>query len=130
MDRAPATPPSRLAAEFPSVAQLPRDELHELMHEPDDVHARSDQEAHLAALVHSLPDVRSLYDEHQQLLEEVERAAGTSFSHAARNSELRPALENVREQTRAAHEQARMAEAAWPAIEAEMSEAYKVSFRN
>lgn len=47
-------------------------------------------------------------------------------AHTEYNMELRPVLEAVRNDTRAAFEQARETEDAWPAVEREMTEAYKV----
>ncbi|PKI85743.1 hypothetical protein MVES_000258 [Malassezia vespertilionis] len=88
---------TRLADEFPEVAALPREDLRELaeQHTPQ-------QMAYFGAVFDSLPQVRSLYEEHTRLLEQVEAAAGT-----------------------AAYVHAREMESAWTATERAMHEAYK-----
>ncbi|WFC94919.1 hypothetical protein MBRA1_001557 [Malassezia brasiliensis] len=119
MDSARPSEASPLAHEFPRIAQLSRDELRELVETPANAHEARDQSAYLDALLHTLPDVRALYDEHEQLLHDVECAA-------AQNEQLRPVLLALRAQTRATYDEACAADAAWPAIEREMDEAYKV----
>lgn len=69
---------ARLAAEFPSIAQLSRDEMREVLGESHDPRIQEDQAAYFDALLHSLPEVRDLYDEHKALLERVEEQAGRS----------------------------------------------------
>ncbi|KAI3620643.1 hypothetical protein CBS9595_002610 [Malassezia furfur] len=118
MDAARPTDASPLVHAFPRIAQLSRDELRELVETPANTHEARDQAAYVDALLHTLPDVRALYDEHEQLLHDVELAA-------AQNEQLRPTLLALRAQTRAAYDEACAADAAWPAIEREMDEAYK-----
>lgn len=76
MDAAQPPDASPLAHAFPRIAQLSRDELRELVETPANAHEAREQAAYVDALLHTLPDVRALYDEHEQLLHEVERAAG------------------------------------------------------
>lgn len=77
MDAARPTDASPLVHAFPRIAQLSRDELRELVETPANTHEARDQAAYVDALLHTLPDVRALYDEHEQLLHDVELAAGT-----------------------------------------------------
>ncbi|WFD04949.1 hypothetical protein MVES1_000274 [Malassezia vespertilionis] len=104
---------TRLADEFPEVAALPREDLRELaeQHTPQ-------QMAYFGAVFDSLPQVRSLYEEHTRLLEQVEAAA-------AQNAAKRPALLALRDETSAAYVHAREMESAWTATERAMHEAYK-----
>ncbi|WFD42997.1 hypothetical protein MPSI1_001648 [Malassezia psittaci] len=109
----------RIADEFPSAAQLMREDLQELADTPSDAISSEKQAEFLDALVYEDAEVRALYDEHQQLLKSVEDAA-------AHNIQLRPELEYARQQTREAFEDARATEATWQVVERELNEAYKV----
>lgn len=64
---------TQLAAEYPTLAALPREDLVALA----DADASAPNEALLEATVRTLPNVSEEDDEHLALLEQVEHAAGT-----------------------------------------------------
>lgn len=67
-----------LARDYPALAALPRDELEYLLTAPLDDNIQADQDVYLDALIHSLPEMHALYDEHRRLRGLVENAAGTA----------------------------------------------------
>mgnify|MGYP007068419944 CR=1 FL=1 len=67
-----------LARDYPALAALPRDELEYLLAAPLDDNIQADQDVYLDALIHSLPEMHALYDEHRRLRGLVENAAGTA----------------------------------------------------
>ncbi|WFD26243.1 GTPase regulator Nrf1 [Malassezia nana] len=110
-----------LARNFPSVASLTRDDWQALLAESLDPTQHADQVRLYEAVVHNLPSVRAMYEEHEALLRRVEQAAAV-------NEAQRPALEELRAKTRAAYAQARMLEQQWPCVEQSMIEAHKQRF--
>lgn len=68
---------SALARDFPSVASLTRDDWQALLAESLDPTQHADQVRLYEAVVHSLPSVRAMYEEHEALLRRIEQAAGT-----------------------------------------------------
>ncbi|EDP44014.1 hypothetical protein MGL_1411 [Malassezia globosa CBS 7966] len=106
---------TQLAAEYPTLAALPREDLVALA----DADASAPNEALLEATVRTLPNVSEEDDEHLALLEQVEHAA-------ARNEARRSELETLRDETRRAFVYARTLETQWPGVERALREANKV----
>lgn len=105
---------TQLAAEYPTLAALPREDLVALA----DADASAPNEALLEATVRTLPNVSEEDDEHLALLEQVEHAA-------ARNEARRSELETLRDETRRAFVYARTLETQWPGVERALREANK-----
>lgn len=65
---------SALTRDFPSTSKLTREDLEELLASSEG--RGSDGGAYFEAFVHSLPEVKAMYDEHAQLIKDNEDRAG------------------------------------------------------
>ena len=119
-----------LTRDFPSTAQLSRQELEQLLY-GDPLHAAytaaesggtalSDaSDAYFEAFVNRLPQVQRMLDQHEALLESIEQKA-------RRNAEVQPQLEALRRETQAYFHEAQDLDAQWAALNASLQEMYKV----
>ncbi|CAO1636463.1 unnamed protein product [Jaminaea pallidilutea] len=109
---------SPLLRDFPSTANLSRQDLEELLGDDNEQGGSEKNDAYFEAFVDSLPEVRAMLDEHIQMLRSNEEKA-------QRNLSMQPALEALRSETQQLYDRAIAAEAEWPKQEAELKEAYK-----
>jgi ESCRT-I complex subunit VPS37 len=156
---AAAGPPSALpldtplARDFPSTAQLSRQDLEQLLHgvranqpahqqqQPSaEAGGFEGQDAYFEAFLHSLPQVRQSIEEHEAILKANEEKARkhhfcalhfglilikTLCSFSGRNAELQPRLEALRRETSAYFDQARSLDAEWQVLNTSLEKIYR-----
>ncbi|KAH9924285.1 uncharacterized protein BXZ73DRAFT_50508 [Epithele typhae] len=99
---------TRLAAEFPELAHLSRDDLEELLSDPQ----------YFQAVFHSLPRVKMLYQGQMEL-------AMANETIAKNNTALQEPLYQLRGQTQEAFDRAKGLEARWKEVEKEQRDVYQ-----